>query len=379
MGTLTASDHETLVGRLNHAAHVLPLARHFLGRLRRFQPKRHGSKITPEIASDLRLWQQILHHANRGVSVNLLTTRNPTRICFSDACPFGIGGYLVTSGRAWRTSIPQPLYGDPRLNNLWEFTGMVINVWLECKFSNPTDMDCILALGDNTSAIGWLHNTSRLYCDEPAHKVHLFVARTLAATVLQANCCLASQHLKGSHNTVADLLSFRGSDIRDKPHPIAHDDPSDTELTNRFHLYFPTQIPQNFVISPLPDEINSWFTSVVQMTHLSTMPNRKQATKKSTGPSDDGMASVDPSKWTLTSSASHPMNQNSSSAPSSPAIDTMTGQSTVDLPSSVRNRWLETLSAKPQATWLRRSGTVSGRAPFTSHSLPSSSLQSAPS
>jgi hypothetical protein len=38
---------------------------------------------------------------------------------------------------------------------------MAINIWLACLESKGEE-HCILAIGDNTSANGWLHNSSRL-------------------------------------------------------------------------------------------------------------------------------------------------------------------------------------------------------------------------
>ena len=37
----------------------------------------------------------------------------------------------------------------------------------------------------------------------------------------------------------------------------------------------------------------------------------------------------------------------------------------------VRNRWRAALSARPQASWLRRFGTISNKAPFTNRETPS--------
>jgi hypothetical protein len=54
------------------------------------------------------------------------------------------------------------------------------------------------------------------------------VARKIAsACLMEPQCCLASQHIKGDLNCVADLLSFSGKD-RGKGHPLAFDDPRQT-------------------------------------------------------------------------------------------------------------------------------------------------------
>jgi hypothetical protein len=59
---------------------------------------------------------------------------------------------------------------------------------------------------------------------------------------------LASQHIKGKHNVVSDLLSFENSD-QGYLHPLAYDSPDDNILTQRFHAFLPTQIPLDFTIT----------------------------------------------------------------------------------------------------------------------------------
>ncbi|KAI2504384.1 hypothetical protein MHU86_10063 [Fragilaria crotonensis] len=223
---------DQLVGRLNHSAYIIMLTRHFLGRLRGLlTPRQHSNRIIRiqgEVNEDLRLWKTILARANQGVSLNLIVTREPDRICWSDACPVGLGGYSL-SGQAWRIKIPRSsiIHGHKGVNNLLEFVGMIVNIWLECLDSN-TNQSCILAIGDNTSAIGWLYKTSGLESSSMEHKAHLFAARHLATILMKYDCCIASQHIKGESNVVADLLSFAGNDNRDKTHPLAHDDPQTT-------------------------------------------------------------------------------------------------------------------------------------------------------
>jgi hypothetical protein len=104
------------------------------------------------------------------------------------------------------------LCGSPLINNLLEFIGMAVNIWLECLESDANN--CMLSLGDNTSAVGWLHNSSRLDVKLAAHTAHLVVARHVALLALNAGCRLASQHIQGDLNTVANLLSFAGGTTR---------------------------------------------------------------------------------------------------------------------------------------------------------------------
>ncbi len=362
---------DTLIGRLNHTAAIMPLARHFLGRLRERIDRDAFRKATIRFArdeiKDLKLWKRLLTKASEGISMNLIVARTPSCICWSDACPFGIGGYSTT-GRAWRIQIPPSslLYGHPKINNLLEFLGMVVNVWLEIEDASATHQ-CILALGDNTSAIGWLFTSSKFPSSSLAHKAHLMVARKLASLVLENDHCLASQHLKGDLNIVADLLSFDGSS-REKPHPLAFDCPPDSILTQRFHQYLPAQIPANFAISPLPTKILSWIAVILQTHELYVTADKKAQMNLKTAVGDGGLDSAPEPDSLLTPSSLLYHNEKSKSwqNPSSLATAQLSGLNMVDLRATVNAQWLQALCERPQATWLRRFGNVSNRAPSTS-------------
>ena len=368
----TMKELETLVGRLNHAAYVLPNARHFLSRIRRGLSLGGGNKrnraLDPEALEDLILWEGFLSHAHNGVPMNLLVTREPNKVCWSDACPYGLGGYSV-SGRAWRLQIPltSPIFGHKGINNLLEFLGMAINIWLACLESNG-DEHCILAIGDNTSAIGWLHNSSRLDSKWEAHNAHLKVARKIAMLLIDSRCCLASQHLKGELNVVADLLSFAGGGAREKVHPIAADMPANDELTRRFLNLYPSQVPVNFAISQLPDDVLSWTTQVLQVAESSLTADKRAVTSHMTEPGEGGQGTARMSDTQLTpASLCYPTtNGTCSSEHSSTSTGQQTGKPMADLQELVATQWSRVLCAKPQATWLRRFGAVSGPAPCTS-------------
>ena len=138
----------------------------------------------------------------------------------------------------------QCTYGSASINNFLEFLGMAVTVWLECMESDA--QDCILSIGNNTSAVGWLHNSSHFKL--ATQEAHLMIARRVSLLVLDANCCLASQHIRDNLNTVADLLSFSGGITRPggKKHPIAFDNPPNDVLTQRFHLYYPEQLDARY-------------------------------------------------------------------------------------------------------------------------------------
>ena len=63
---------------------------------------------------------------------------------------------------------------------------------------------------------------------------------------------LYSQHIKGSHNVIADSLS--------RDHHLSNE-----KLTFAYHTLLPTQAPRNFSISPLPKEIDCWVRSLSLM------------------------------------------------------------------------------------------------------------------
>jgi hypothetical protein len=269
-GTVTFGSLESTVGRLNHAGFVIPMARHFLNRLRlrteNHRNKRQELTLNSEELADLELWLNFLAGAHRGISFNQLTIRQPSRLCFSDSCPFGLGGFSL-SGKAWRLRIPRDcaFYGASGINNFLEFLAMVLTIWvvlLECQAHNATE-ECILTLGDNTSGIGWLHRSGSIKPGLAYYAPVQMVAQKLATFLIDSSHCLASQHLRGEKNAVANLLSYVGTE-REDHHPLALDDPSDSELTRRFHLYLPQLIPRRFEISPLPSEVLSFTTLALQ-------------------------------------------------------------------------------------------------------------------
>ena len=79
----TAKELESTIGRLSHAAYVVPNSRHFLGRLYRAREraKVHGSvKLSQSQWDDLGLWRRFLDSALSRVSINRLVARWPNRI-----------------------------------------------------------------------------------------------------------------------------------------------------------------------------------------------------------------------------------------------------------------------------------------------------------
>jgi hypothetical protein len=123
-GNVSKHELESIVGRLNHASFIIPLARHFLRHLRQQIP--HGRKLSTRVdlnrepVDELELWFKLLLQARNGISLNQMTIRKPSQLLFSNPCPFGLGG-MTWQGRAWRLKIPKSsiLFGIMRPTTSW--------------------------------------------------------------------------------------------------------------------------------------------------------------------------------------------------------------------------------------------------------------------
>ena len=274
----TYSELDTLIGRLNHAAAALALTRYFLNRIRRAAERKNAVNQTSgqqsnnikrwlpkAVLADLQLWSDIfLPQLHEGISLNLISFRRPTHIFWSDACPDGMGGYSQHSGKAWRFKIP-PKYEVyvQCSNNLLEFIASVISVWIEILDGAPNH-SCFLSFADNTSAVGWLHHAN---VNEAKNKPLELTTRHFATLIIQANCCLYSQHFKGSENKVADALSRRF-------------DLTDNQLKSFILSTLHHQVPCTFKIVPLPPSISSWVTWLLQKIKETTASQKEPRTKK---------------------------------------------------------------------------------------------------
>jgi hypothetical protein len=381
-GRATLAELHTLVGRLNHASYVILLARHFLGRLRQplhiNQSANQHLSFSKEEVADLHLWTKFLLSAHQGISLNNLTLWQPSQIGLSDSCPFGMGGFTWT-GHAWRLRVPSEylLHGVSEANNVLEFLAMAITIWMvliDCA-ERALHEESVLALGDNTSAIGWIFRSSRLDPYFPYFRPVQLIARKIAELLLDSPQSLCAQHIKGAHNHVPDWRSFTTQTRDGKTNPVAFDDPSDhTRLTQRFHFYSPQLIPKNFGISPLPSEVLSFAALVLQTTESSMSRFARKHTKTRTGPGDVGLDSAPkPGSWTLSSLEFLTQPKSSSSDPFFALTKYPIGIDQAAYLEQIRRPWRERLSGLLQAIWHRRFGTVSNRAPSMSRTAPGSS------
>jgi hypothetical protein len=248
-GKVSPKELDTIVGRLNHAAGILPVARHFMGRIRFFlrqiQAKRYRSSklhtLSEEVKNDLELWIKFLILIHKGISMNNLVVRQPNRRLCSDACPYGLGGYSLTTGLAWRIQIPDHLVGRGSINFL-EFLATVIAI----RMDNPPRESCVNSQTDNTSAESWLRCSN--FHDE--NKANMDLARWLGLHIMEQEICLYSEYLPGDDNDIADSLS-RDFHL------------TDSALMCLFAKHLSLQLPQDFEICVVPAEIVSWAFSLV--------------------------------------------------------------------------------------------------------------------
>jgi hypothetical protein len=341
-GKTTKKVLESLIGRLNHAATIVPTARHFLSRL--YRANSCASKYLPihlntNAINDLELWLNILTTARSGISMNLLTFRPPNTIYWSDACEYGLGGYS-SHGLAWRWKIPLDLQQRAHIN-LLEFLAETICIWIDILKGQTKQEDCILCFGDSTTAMGWLHRSNFRHDEESIeiHNAKTMLARQLAMLILNYRIKLYSQWLQGQRNGLADALSRDDSTL------------TDHELTNYLLSSFPSQVPNNFEIHPLPQEIVSFISKL--LLQLPKRQPRPPVTKNSAqGPGTDGLPSPNPSPSKTIPSSSHLPSiiaqKSSVSLPNPYVLPQM------DQPEEVC-QWLKDQSEIPSACWRRPS------------------------
>jgi hypothetical protein len=135
---------EPLIRRLNHVAGIIPMFRHFLGRLTQalyFSTKHKRTNLSIPELSDLHLSVKFLDMSAAEVSINNIVFQKPTSFYRSDSSEFGLGGYNIISGRAWRFEIPYHLCLCTSLNSL-EFLACVTTIWIDFSENRISPEEC---------------------------------------------------------------------------------------------------------------------------------------------------------------------------------------------------------------------------------------------
>jgi hypothetical protein len=239
----------TTVGRLNHVAHIIPQARHFLNRLRKDEEradKLRFTTISNETKQDLKLWIKFLKYAEKGISINTIIFRSPTSLSLSDACETGMGGYNPLTGKMWRHEFTIQQQRAFTLNTK-EFLAAVITQQLtisEDKSTHP----CHISIGDSKVTEAWMYKSNH---DPDSSPTQNEITRQMATFNMKKQACNYSQHIRGEENTIADMLS-RDTNL------------SDEQLITLINTYSPPLLPQHIQLCPLSKRITSWIDSLAQ-------------------------------------------------------------------------------------------------------------------
>jgi hypothetical protein len=209
---------------------------------------------------------------------------------------------------------------------------------------------------DSSTSEGWLRKTNFIEDGEDPIQatIRLEVARLHASHYLSHGVREYSQWFPGSENPVADALS------RD-------DDRSDEELTHILRTHCPSQIPQHFVIVPLPKEITSWLTLLLlRRPQKNELAEEHTRTTLGRGADIPNIATASVSKETI-SSTEWPDNTNSPSSELSPWLYVKG-----DFRDQLMVPWLKSQSQIPLTQWLRPSEKTGER---TRTAMPNATLE----
>jgi hypothetical protein len=208
---------ETIQGRDINVAMVVPGAMHFHSRMygaidrSKLRPKlkkgaRPTTRLTAEERRDLRLHRHLLAVARRGVSLNNIIIREPDHLGRSDAFEGGISGFDLTLGRAWRWAVPIGLQ-HKKSENFLEYLACMTQLVCMLRDTDWKSGDCFLSVGDNTSALGWIHKSNFKLDKIPEQATHLALARHITLLLADLDGVQCGQWLPGDDNRVADALS----------------------------------------------------------------------------------------------------------------------------------------------------------------------------
>ena len=254
--TVNLKDLQSILGRLENIAIVIPMMGHFLNNIRQLEIRASitskNQVINKRTKDDLILAQSFIDKAHKGVSMNSITFRKPTKTYINDASEHGLGGFAC-HGRAWAWEIPEKLRGRAHINFL-EFISQIISIWIDVIEEKISKLDCILGMGDNTASMGWLCRSNFRENDESDVEwiAKQKMARKLASLILEKDAVLYRQWFRGHDNVVVDSLSRDMYYMSCKTHQ------------KFLSLTIPNQLPKNFKIRPVPKQIISFVSSILR-------------------------------------------------------------------------------------------------------------------
>jgi hypothetical protein len=347
--SISLSELESIQGRNVNFASIVRGAMHFMSRMYlaiKRARKHKRTRLRAEERRDLRLIRKLLSVAKKGVSLNNIVCRSPDHIGRSDAFEGGIGGYDLTSGRAWRFAVP-PEDRHKKSQNFLEYLAcmtQLVCMLVDCPWMEG---DCFFSLGDNTSAIGWIRK-SKFKPEEMAEQAtHLSLARHVTWLLTELNVIQFGQWLPGMDNGVADALSRRH-------------DMSDTDLTSLIVNSYPEQIPPGFQVSPLPPEISSWTLYWLLHTNETKASPPAISIRGTRGGDGGSISSTDANSTTTSSCGSlHSMSDISSLGPSPRKPVTTSGP----CPRKDMITWLREHAGPPLTRYARPSSHLVGTTP----------------
>jgi hypothetical protein len=154
-----------------------------------------------------------------------------------------------------------------------------------------------------------------------------------------------SQWFEGKKEKVADALS--------RDWHLGND-----ELTSLLRFHFPEQMPENFRISPLPKEISSWMSSLLQQLPISEQL-RERHTTMGLAPGGVGKNGASPSDATTSFSISSAKSSEIFCSAPLQWLSEKDGSRSIALMC-----WLKAQSDVPSHMWFRPSGTRADRIPL---------------
>ena len=347
--TVNAKELQTMLGRLENVALIIPMFGHFLNNIRATEIKatltQRNQRINKRTREDLVLAKSFLLKAASGVNLNLMTFRTPNHVYINDASEHGLGGFS-TSGKAWSWVIPVKLRGRAHIN-LLEFLAQLVSIWIDIRANRVQKLDCLLGMGDNTATMGWLRRAN--FREQQEGDIEWYakqkVARKMAKLVLESDTVLYRQWFRGVDNDVADSLSRDAFFLSHANH-------------TKFLLHtIPSQVPRGFRVQAIPREIASFITSILQ-----PLPVRQQRLKPQK-PSEIALGNA----GLLSSYKLEPPHSTSTVFPPSRKTSSCQhshnqSEKRPSLQEIVQNWWREQ-SEPPCHMWHRPSGQTIGRTP----------------